>query len=204
MQITLEQLKYVFPETPSSTLALVVAPINATLVKYNINTKMRVCAFLAQVGHESGGFRYRKENLNYSAQALLKTFPKYFNTQLANSYARKPESIASRVYANRMGNGSEASADGWRYRGRGYIQLTGKENYTLFANSLKKPLSDTIIYLETIEGACMSAGWFWSTRSLNALADANQFDEITQKINGGQNGAADRRNKFAKALTVIK
>lgn len=203
MKITLEQLKYIFPETLPATLALVVEPLNETFTIYGINTKVRIAAFLAQVGHESGGFRFRKENLNYSAQGLLKTFPKYFNSALANSYARKPESIASRVYANRMGNGNEASAEGWKYRGRGYIQLTGKDNYTLFGKSLKMTPEQTIMFLETIKGACISAGWFWNSRGLNALADANKFDQITQKINGGQNGAPDRKNKFAKALTVI-
>lgn len=202
--LTLDQLKYIFPETTPAVLNQVLPYLNELLPKYGINTKMRAAMFLAQIGHESGGFRYRIENLNYSADGLMKTFPKYFNRDLANQYARRPESIASRVYANRMGNGSEASADGWKFRGRGYIQITGKNNYTALAKALNKSLDETTKYLETIKGAVESACWFWYTNGLSALADANKFDQITQRINGGQNGAADRKNKFAKALTVIK
>lgn len=202
--VTLEQLQHIFPETSAAILQEVLPSLNETLNLYQINTKLRICTFLAQVGHESGGFKFRKENLNYSAQGLLSTFPKYFNSASAKAYARQPEKIANRVYANRMGNGSEASGDGWRYRGRGYIQLTGKNNYVAFANSLKIPLDQAIILLESVRGACLSAGWFWNSRNLNPLADAGKFDQVTQLINGGQNGQAHRRALFAKALTVIR
>lgn len=204
IEVTLEQLRYIFPETTVAVLSGVLPHLKEMLPKYGITTKLRVAAFLAQVGHESGGFRYRIENLNYSADALLRVFPKYFNRTLANEYARNPVSIASRVYANRMGNGNEASQDGWKFRGRGYVMITGKNNYSSFANYKKLTLDQTVKYLETIPGAVESACWFWYNNGLNKLADENKFDTITQRINGGQNGAADRRNKFAKALTAIK
>ncbi len=204
MQITLQQLQHIFPATKAAVLTPLVPALNKTFATYDISNKLRVSAFLAQVGHESGGFNFMKENLNYSAEGLRSVFKKYFTPGQAATYARQPVKIANRVYANRMGNGSEASGDGFKFRGRGYIQLTGKENYTLFAKSLGKTIDQTIAYLETIEGACASAGWFWSKHQLNVYADANKFVTITQKINGGQKGAEDRAHLFAKALSVVK
>lgn len=150
--------------------------------------------FLAQCAHESAGFRCLRENLNYSAQALLRVFPKYFTEISAEKYARKPNEIADIVYANRMGNGDVASHDGSRYKGRGLIQLTGRNNYTKFGHE-KDPE-----YLETPEGAVKSAIWFWSTNELYRYAD---IKVITKKINGGYNGLEDRTanyNKIAKLL----
>lgn len=145
------------------------------------------------------GFARLQENLNYDAAGLLKVFPKYFNRDLAQAYARKPQKIGSRVYANRMGNGNEASGEGYKYRGRGFIQLTGKATYKLFALFCEMTVADALLYLETREGAAYSAGWYWAINNLNDLADLGKFKTITQRINGGQNGAADREAHFKLA-----
>ncbi len=140
---------------------------------YEINTPQRVAAFIAQCAHESGNFVFIKENLNYKAASLRKVFPKYFPTDaLAAQYANKPEMIANRVYAKRMGNGPEESGDGWKYCGRGLIQLTGKDNYTFFAGSLGISEEEAAEYLATFEGSCQSACWFWEQNNLNRFADA--------------------------------
>lgn len=204
MKITLDILKKVFPQTPQSILSSYVDPINETAAKYNITTELRLAAFLAQVGHESAGLTTTKENLNYSAEGLLKTFKKYFPSPgVAALYARKPEAIANRVYANRLGNGSEASRDGWKFRGRGLIQLTGKDNISAFAASQQVSVDEALALLDTPRGAALGAGFFWNRAGLNALADAQKFDTITQKINGGQNGAADRRSIYNRALAAL-
>ena len=174
---------------------------------YEINTPKRVAAFIAQCAHESGGFRFLKENLNYRAVSLKKTFPKYFPTDaIAQDYASRPnkqEAIANRVYANRMGNGDEASGDGWRYLGRGLIQLTGKNNYTLFAAAIDTPLEDIPEYLQTFEGAVQSACWFWEQNNLNKWADAGDILNMTKRINGGTIGLDDRIKHYNHALHVL-
>ena len=138
------------------------------LPEYEINSPQRVAAFLAQCAHESGGFKALKENLNYKAESLCKVFPKYFRDMAtATQYANQQEKIANRVYGNRMGNGDEASGDGYRYCGRGLIQLTGKDNYTAFAESIETPVEELPEYLSTFEGAVQSACWFWETNNLN-------------------------------------
>lgn len=177
--------------------------LNTVLPRYNINTKQRVAAFIAQVAHESGEFKFVVENLNYSASALQKVFKKYFPTaDLANQYARKPEKIANRTYANRMGNGDEASGDGFKYRGRGLIQITGKNNYRECSQFIFKDdrLLDDPSYLETKEGALESACWYWTANNLNAIADKGDTELLTKRINGGHNGLSDREEKYAKAL----
>lgn len=172
--------------------------------KYNIDSNKRIAAFLAQTGHESSNFRVIEENLNYSTDGLRKVFRRYFNSAIvAKRYARQPEKIANRVYANRLGNGPEASKDGWKYRGRGLIQLTGKDNYQLFADYIGKSLSETIAYLSTRKGAFESACWFWTTKKLNQYADNNDLDSMTKKINGGYNGLDDRKKKYRHALSVL-
>ena len=171
---------------------------------YEINTPKRVAAFLAQCAHESGNFRFLKENLNYRATSLQKVFKKYFPTEeLANEYAKKPEKIANRVYANRMGNGDEASGDGFRYLGRGLIQLTGKNNYTIFAASIDTPLEEIPEYLQTFEGAVQSACWFWEQNNLNKEADAKDIKLMTRKINGGYIGLEDRIKHYEHALHLF-
>lgn len=177
------------------------------LPEYEINTRPRVAMFIAQCAHESGGFRAIKENLNYRAPSLRKLFPKYFpDDALAARYAGMPnkqEAIANRIYANRMGNGDEASGDGYRYCGRGLIQLTGKNNYTLFAGSLEMPVEDVPEYLATFEGAVQSACWFWETNNLNRWADAGDVLTATKRINGGTIGLEDRIKHYNHALHVL-
>jgi putative chitinase len=174
------------------------------LPDYDINTPKRAAAFLAQCAHESGGFKFIKENLNYKAASLRKVFPKYFPTdELAAAYAMKPEKIANRVYANRMGNGDEASGDGYCYCGRGLIQLTGKQNYTNFGESLEISPEEVSEYLATFEGAAQSACWFWETNNLNKWADAGDVVKMTKIINGGDIGLADRIKHYEHALNVL-
>ena len=174
------------------------------LPKYEINTKERVAGFIAQTSHESGHYTTLKENLNYSAAGLSKTWPKRFiSEQAAMPYNRNPEKIANKVYADRMGNGNEASGDGWKYKGRGVIQLTGKDNYTAFAKSINKSLDETILYLETKEGAIESACWFWTTRKLNEVCDAKDITKMTKLINGGTIGLEDRKKNFELALSLF-
>jgi len=178
--------------------------LNMTMVKRDINTPVRQAMFLSQLAHESGNFRFVVENLNYSADALRRVFGKYFPTEaLANEYARQPERIANRVYADRMGNGPEASGDGWKYRGRGLIQLTGKNNYASFSmqadnNALVDP--DLVAQPEL---AVDSAGWFWTTNRLNQLADTGDVKAVTRRINGGFNGLADREAKYNKLIVLL-
>ncbi len=174
------------------------------LPEYEINTPQRVASFLAQCAHESGGFRALKENLNYKAASLRKVFPKYFPTdELAAAYANKPEMIANRVYGGRMGNGDEHSGDGFRYCGRGLIQLTGKENYSWFAASLEMEVEDVPEYLQTFEGAVQSACWFWETNNLNQWADKGDILTMTKRINGGTIGLEDRIKHYNHALHIF-
>jgi putative chitinase len=178
--------------------------LNQILPEYDISAPKRVAAFIAQCAHESGGFKFLKENLNYKAESLLKVFPKYFKTlDEANKYAKKPEKIANKIYGNRMGNGDEASGDGFRYCGRGLIQLTGKENYSWFAASLEMPVEDVPEYLQTFEGAVQSACWFWETNNLNGLADKGDIINLTKRINGGTIGLEDRIKHYNHALHVL-
>jgi putative chitinase len=202
MQITQDQLQQLIPKNPR--VDQWCAALNTVLPRYQLDTPKRVAAFIAQCGHESAGFTALKENLNYGASGLLATFKKYFPTQeLADSYARQPERIANRVYADRMGNGNEASGDGWRYCGRGLIQLTGKNNYTAFATSIDRPVEEVPAYLETFEGAVESACWFWNTNKLNQYADSGDLDTMTRRINGGLHGIDDRRARYNTALEVL-
>ena len=178
--------------------------LNEILPEYEINTKPRVAAFLAQCAHESGGFKFLKENLNYKAASLRKVFPKYFpDDATAAAYANKPQMIANRVYANRMGNGDEASGDVWLFCGRGLIQLTGKNNYTFFAASLGIPLDEASEYLETFEGAIQSGCFFWEQNKLNQWADAGDILTLTKRINGGTIGLEDRIKHYEHALHVL-
>jgi putative chitinase len=178
--------------------------LNTILPDYGIDTNKRVAAFIAQCAHESGNFRFLRENLNYKAESLTKTFKKYFPTlEAAQPYAKKPEKIANKVYANRMGNGDEASGDGFRYLGRGLIQLTGKENYSWFAASLEIPVEDVAEYLSTFEGAVQSACWFWETNNLNKWADSGDIVTLSKRINGGTIGLEDRIKHYNHALHVL-
>jgi putative chitinase len=182
--------------------------LNTVLPEYQIDTPERIAMFIAQCGHESMDFRTLKENLNYRWESLRRVFPKYFPTDaLAQEYASKPnkqEAIANRVYANRMGNGTEASGDGYRYSGRGLIQLTGKNNYSSFAKSIGMNLNEVPNYLLTFEGAVKSACWFWKENNLNALSDQLDVKTTTRRINGGFHGLEDRENRYKRNITILK
>lgn len=179
------------------------------LPDYEINTKLRVAAFLAQCAHESGNFRAIKENLNYRWETLRKLFPKYFPTDdLAKQYAgmpnpKKQEAIANRIYANRMGNGPEESGDGFRYCGRGLIQLTGKYNYERYAESLEISVEEASEHLTTFEGCVQSACWFWESNNLNQWADKQDMITLTKRINGGTIGLEDRIKHYNHACHVL-
>jgi putative chitinase len=179
------------------------AALCKALPKFEITTEARVAGFLAQCSHESNNFKVLRENLNYSADGLRRIFPKYFKDVDPDDYARQPEKIANRVYANRMGNGDEDSGDGWKYCGRGVIQLTGKDNYTRFASDMGMSLDEVVTYLETIEGAIMSAAWYWNSRKINGAADANDIVKMTKLVNGGTIGLEDRKKHYAHILEVL-
>ena len=200
--LTKEQLAQVIPGNPY--LDHWYHALEQALPDYDINTPQRVAAFLAQCAHESGGFRALKENLNYKAASLRRVFPKYFPTDdLAAAYAGKGEMIANRVYGGRMGNGDEHSGDGFRYCGRGLIQLTGKNNYQAFADSIETPVEDVPEYLQTFEGAVQSACWFWESNNLNQFADNGDILTMTKRINGGTIGLEDRIKHYNHALHVL-
>lgn len=181
--------------------------ISIILPDYEINTKLRVAAFLAQCAHESGNFRFIKENLNYRWETLRKLFPKYFpNDDLAKQYANMPnkqEAIANRIYGSRMGNGPEESGDGYRYCGRGLIQLTGKDNYTRYAQSLEISVEEASEHLTTFEGCVQSACWFWEANNLNQWADKRDMITLTKRINGGTIGLEDRIKHYNHACHVL-
>lgn len=202
MLITRDQLAQIIPRNPY--IDQWCEALNKILPDYGIDTPQRVAAFVAQCAHESGGFVFLTENLNYKAASLRKVFPKYFpDDSLAATYANKPEMIANRIYANRMGNADEASGDGFRYRGRGLIQLTGRDNYTFFAASIDTPMDEAIEYLQTFEGAVQSACWFWETNNLNQWADKDDILTLTKRINGGTIGLEDRKKHYEHAKHVL-
>lgn len=181
--------------------------IQAAVDKFELKTPLRLAHFLAQCGHESGGFRVTRENLNYSVEGLTKIFPKYFPTvEVATPYAKQPEKIANKVYANRMGNGDEASGDGFKFRGRGYIQLTGKDNYKAFGASIQQDLTAKPDAVAT-DYAMLSAAWFFHKNGLHKIADEGADDvvvqKITKRVNGGTIGLADRIKHFREYHSVL-
>jgi putative chitinase len=204
-ELTKEQLKQMLPKNPyidywHNALAQL-------LHDYEINTGKRIAAFVAQCAHESGNFMVLQENLNYRWQSLRKLFPKYFpDDAIAQDYASRPnkqEAIANRIYASRMGNGPEESGDGWKFRGRGLIQLTGRHNYTWFAASLEISPEEASEYLTTFEGAAQSACWFWENNKLNQWADKGDILTLTKRINGGTIGLDDRIKHYEHALHIM-
>lgn len=202
MPITQQQLLQILPS--AGPVAGVFVPVlNAAMGKFGIVTPARIAAFIAQVGHESGHLLRTVENLNYGAQALVATWPSRFTAALAAQVARQPEKIANIAYASRMGNGPAATGDGWKYRGRGLIQITGRGNYQECGDALGLDLIGNPDLLLTPANAALSAAWYWSINGLNTLADAGNFTGITQRINGGQNGAADRQALYATAQQVL-
>ena len=172
---------------------------------WSVDTVERVAGFIAQCGHESGGFRVLSENLNYSAKALNTIFPKYFRRagRDANAYHRQPEKIANVIYANRMDNGDSDSGDGWRFRGGGILQLTGRYNYTEFGKAVDKTPEEAVDYVRTKAGALDSACWFWDTNNINKYCDNQDIVGMTKRINGGTIGLEDRKKHYIHALDVF-
>jgi len=198
MSLNLEKLKGHVPDA-------VIAQIPDTAAKFNITTNLRLAHFLAQCGHESGGFKAINENLNYGAKGLLGVFPKYFNAASAAQYERKPEMIASKVYANRMGNGDEASKEGWKFRGRGYIQLTGKSNYTNFTKFIGE---DCIANPDLVATKYpLASAFFFNSNNLWAICDKGADDAtvtaVTKRVNGGTIGLADRIKHFKEFYAAL-
>jgi putative chitinase len=201
--ITEDQIKHGYPSADGDIVSALVSNLDMFATNYGLNTPLRLAHFLAQTAHESGGFRAVVENLNYSAESLEKVFPKYFKDVDANDYARQPEKIANRVYGGRMGNGDESTGDGFRYRGRGLIQLTGKNNYSAMANDMGVSVDDVVSFLETPEGACESAAWFWNKNDLNTLADSDDVVAVTKRINGGTIGLEDRQKHTEEFKQIL-
>jgi len=202
MNLTVDQLRNLLHNNPDY-----VNWYNAlikVLPDYQIDTPPRLAAFISQCAHESADFTAVQENLNYKAESLMRTWPSHFPTmEIANQYAHNQEMIANRAYANRMGNGNEASGDGWRFCGRGLIQLTGRSNYQDFADSLSMSIDDVPAYLGTYECAVQSACFFWENNNLNTLADSQDIKQITRVINGGELGLEDRMNRYKEAYNIL-
>jgi putative chitinase len=198
IMITIEQLRKLFTYTKQDVLSQYVDGINKTIDDFKINNP---ALFLAQIGVETGGFHEMEENLNYSSKGLMRVFPHYFRDRNPDDYAHQPEKIANLVYGNRMGNGDETSGDGYKFRGRGAIQLTGKNNYQAFANALSISIDEAVDYIATPEGAIMSAGWFWSVNKINDISD----DPVhtSRRINGGDIGLQQRLALYEKAQEII-
>lgn len=203
--ITIDLLKTIAPKTKQSVLEQYVGPLDEVAKYYDMYDNIhRVAGFVAQTAHESGGFNFIKENLNYSSSGLIKTFPKYFTQETAEQYQHQPEKIASRIYANRMGNGDEASGDGYKFCGRGLIQLTGRSNYTKFAGDLGISIEDCVTFMEAAEGATSSAGWFWDNNNLNQYCDSDDFVMLTKRINGGTIGIEERKKLYQIVLSTLQ
>lgn len=202
--ITRDHLAAIMPAA-GTRISLFLDPLNSAMAEFGINTPARGAAFIAQAAHESSQLHNLVENLNYSADRLIEIFRRRFTLADAAAYARKPEIIANRVYALRLGNGDEASGDGWRFRGRGIFQLTGRANYAECSRAL---YNDEILIerpelLKQPEGASRSAGWFWQARDLNQWADAGDFKTLTLRINGGLNGWADRLACYERSIAAM-
>jgi putative chitinase len=204
LALTIDQLSQIVPKNPY--IDHWHQAFCEILPDYDINTPQRIAAFLAQCAHESGGFTAIKENLNYRPQTLVTLFKKYFDLDTATRYCAMPnkqEAIANRIYANRMGNGPEESGDGYRYCGRGLIQLTGKDNYTRYAQSTEQTVEEASEHLTTFEGCVQSAAWFWEANNLNQYADSGDILTMTKRINGGTIGLEDRIKHYNHACHVL-
>lgn len=206
LPLTIPRLLAVMPRAGVDLASAFIGPLNQSMVRWQIATRPRIAAFLAQAAHESGELRHLEENLNYSAEALVRVWPKRFTPEAAQTCAHSPELIANRVYADRLGNGDADSGDGWTFRGRGIFQLTGRSNYGDCSIAISGD-ADTLIVnpelLTTPEYACESAGWFWNARGLSDLADRGGFEDITRKINGGLNGQPERLAYWNRAIAML-
>jgi putative chitinase len=203
-KIDVSLLRVACPERTREQLAPWVEPIQRACLRFDINTVRRVAGFISQMAHESSLIPGREENLNYSAKRLTEVWPSRFPTLAsAEPYARNPEKLANRVYAGRMGNGPELSGDGWRFRGAGPGQLTGRDNITRFAKAMGMTVEQALAYIRTIEGGVMSFAWFWSVNDLNRLADTPGVEDETRRINGGTHGLADRKARFDRTVAAL-
>jgi putative chitinase len=200
--VTLAQLQRIEPKSPAK-FADWVTPLNAAMLEFGITTEQRIEMFLAQIMHESAGLSAMVENLNYKAETLLRVFSKYFDVATATQYARNPEAIANKVYANRLGNGNTASGEGWKYRGRGPIQLTGKANYLAAEKALGIGCVAYPDLLIQPVNAARSAAWFWKSHGINEVADKGNFNGTTKVINGGDIGGAERIGLWQTTQKVI-
>lgn len=203
MTLTLAQLRQIMPTAPEARLSAYLPHLVAAMDECEINTPTRRAAFLAQIAHESAELRRVVENLNYSSDGLRRTWPSRFSEGTADLYARRPEAIANRAYANRMGNGFEGTGDGWRFRGRGLIQVTGASNYLWLGQALGVDLIRHPELLEGAELACRSAAYYWASRGCNDLADRRDLVAITRRINGGVTGLAERRQYWERANAAL-
>ena len=204
IKLTLENLQACLPDAKVSNLEKFLEGFNETFEHFEINTPESMAMFLAQTAHESGNFSATEENLNYSAKGLTGTFKRYFPSETdATPYARKPEKIANRVYGSRMGNGAESSGEGYKYRGRGVIQLTGKDNYNNCGKALGLDLLAEPDQVAKNPVAVLSAGWFWNTRKLNTWAEKGDVLTVTKKINGGTIGLEDRKKHYQHIVEVL-
>jgi putative chitinase len=204
MQITKKQLDKAIPLARDSDIEAYHGPLVAAMEHFEINTPRRIAAFLANLAHESGSLRLLEENLNYSAKRLMQVFPRHFRGRNVWAYNHRPEAIANVVYGGRMGNGGERSGDGWKYRGRGFIQLTGKDNYKMLSDELDVDIVNNPDWLLTPDGAAISAAWFWKSRGLNELADKDNLRGITKRINGGLNGHDERVAFYNRISDVLE
>lgn len=203
--LTTTILRAALPSTSPTNIERFTEPLANACAEFGIDTPARLAAFLSQVAHESSNLSRLVENLNYSAEGLRGVFPRYFaDPATALDFARQPQRIANRVYAARMGNGDEASGDGWRFRGRGLIQVTGRANYDACGQALGLDLLASPELLEQPGPAARSAAWFWSSRRLNGPADRGDIEAITRAINGGLNGLDDRKAQYAHALAALQ
>lgn len=177
--------------------------LEAAIKTADLTTPARLAAFIAQCGHESGGFKFLEENLNYKPETLCRVWPTHFNHENCHDFTGNPQAIANRAYAGRMGNGSEESGDGWNYRGRGFLQLTGKANYEHASHDLGFDFVSEPDAVATPEGAALTAAWFWKKHNLNHYVDNNDFTQMTKIINGGTIGLEDRVARFNHAMSVL-
>lgn len=205
MIIVESQIRRIMPNVKETRVKEFVKCFNEWSDRFGISTPLRFVHFIAQIAHESGEFKSMEENLNYSADGLLRVFPKYFTKETAAQYARKPEKIANKVYANRMGNGDEASGDGWRFKGRGAIGTTGRDNYKAYADS-EFCVGDLMSHPEWLAqspGCFKSAMYFWWKNGLNQIADTDDVVKVTKRVNGGTNGLAQRQYYYRMAKRVM-
>lgn len=202
-KISIENLRAIMPRLSYSKATQLINPLNSALVEFEINTRLRIAAFLAQLAVESAELTVWEENLNYSASGLLKIFKKYFTAKQAAQYAKQPQKIANRVYANRGGNGNESSGDGWKYRGRGPIQITFADNYTKYGSMIGINLLENPDLALRPDVGFRLAGAYWKLNTLNVLADKGDIVGITKRINDGITGLAERQAFYAKAKTVL-